>query len=47
MYFFSSFSLLKLVDVDLGCLQEWRWNFDDMPLLPLENNPRGLGEGRN
>jgi hypothetical protein len=47
MYFCSLFSLLKFVDVDLGCLQEWGQNFDDIPLLPLENNPGGVGEGGN
>jgi hypothetical protein len=47
MYFSSLFSFLKLVDVDLGCLQEWGQNFDDMPLLPLENNPGGVGESEN
>jgi hypothetical protein len=41
------FSLLRLVDVDLGCLQEWGRNFDDMPLLSLENDPSRVGEGRN
>jgi hypothetical protein len=39
--------LLRLVDVDLGCLQEWGQNFDDMPPLPSENNPGGVGEGGN
>jgi hypothetical protein len=36
-----------LVDVDLGCLQEWGRNFDDMPPLPSENNPGRVGEGGN
>jgi hypothetical protein len=47
MYFSSMFSFLKLVDVDLGCLQENGWNIDDMPPLPLENNPGGVGESKN
>jgi hypothetical protein len=47
IYFSSLFPLLKLVDVDLGCLQEWGQNFDDMPPLPSENNPGGVGEGRD
>jgi hypothetical protein len=28
-------------------LQKWGQNFDDMPSLPLEDNPGGVGEGRN
>jgi hypothetical protein len=46
IYFSSMFPLLKL-DVDLGCLQEWGQNFDGMPPLPSENNPGGVGEGRD
>jgi hypothetical protein len=47
VYFSSLFSLLKLIDVNLGCLQEWGRNFDDMPLLPSEKNPGEAREGGN
>jgi hypothetical protein len=47
MYFSSLFSVHKLVNVDLGCLQEWGRNFDDMPPLPSENNSSRVGEGGN
>jgi hypothetical protein len=47
MYFSSLFSFLKLIDVDLGCLQEWGRNFDDMPQLLSENNPGEVGERGN